>query len=152
MLIVGYVFAIRSERRLCAEVQVNLAYRWFCIGIEDKIPDHSVYCRARHDRFRESDALRRVFEAVVSMCITAGLVGGEAFSVDASLIKADVDKKKRVPGDQPIAWPKAEEAPMRFESTSRPWMLPSVTRRTMTGMVAGRAAAALEASRPKKSR
>jgi transposase len=110
MLIVGYVFAIRSERRICAEVQVNLAYRWFCkLGIEDRIPDHSVFCRARHERFRESDALRRVFEDVVAMCITAGLVGGDAFSVDASLIKADVDKKKRAPGDQPIAWPKAEE-------------------------------------------
>jgi transposase len=111
MLIVGYVFAIRSERRICAEVQVNLAYRWFCkLGIEDKIPDHSVFCRARHERFRESDALRRVFEDVVATCIAAGLVGGEAFSIDASLIKADVDKKKRVPGDRPIAWPKAEEA------------------------------------------
>jgi transposase len=111
MLIVGYVFAIRSERRICAEVQVNLAYRWFCkLGIEDRIPDHSVFCRARHERFRESDALRRVFEGVVAKCIAAGLVGGEGFSIDASLIKADVDKKKRVPGDQPIAWPKAEEA------------------------------------------
>jgi transposase len=111
MLIVGYVFAVRSERRICAEVQVNLAYRWFCkLGIEDKIPDHSVFCRARHERFRESDALRRVFEGVVAMCIAAGLVGGEAFSIDASLIKADVDKKKRAPGDQPIAWPKAEKA------------------------------------------
>jgi transposase len=111
MLIVGYVFAIRSERRLCAEVQVNLAYRWFCkLGIEDNIPDHSVFCRARHERFRDSDALRRVFEGVVAMCIAAGLVGGEAFSVDASLIKADVDKKRRIPGDQPIAWPKTEEA------------------------------------------
>src|SRR6516162_9790405 len=111
MLIVGYVFAIRSERRLCSEVQVNLAYRWFCqLGIEDRIPDHSVFCRARHERFRESDALRRVFEGVVAKCIASGLVGGGAFSVDASLIKADVDKKKRMPGDQPIAWPKAEEA------------------------------------------
>jgi len=111
LLIVGYVFAIRSERRLCDEVQVNLAYRWFCkLGIEDTIPDHSVFCRARHERFRESDALRRMFERVVASCIAAGLVGGEAFSIDASLIKADVDKKKRVPGDQPIAWPKAEEA------------------------------------------
>ena len=111
MLIVGYVFAIRSERRICAEVRVNLAYRWFCkLDIEDKIPDHSVFCRARHERFRESDALRRVFEGVVAMCIAAGLVGGEAFSIDASLIKADVDKKKRAPGDQPVAWPKAEEA------------------------------------------
>ena len=111
MLIVGYVFAIRSERRLCAEVQVNLAYRWFCrLGIEDKIPDHSVFCRARHERFRDSDALRRVFEGVVAMCIAAGLVGGEALSIDASLIRADVNKIKRVPGDRPIAWPKAEQA------------------------------------------
>jgi transposase len=111
MLLVGYVFALRSERRLCSEVQVNLAYRWFCkLSVEDRIPDHSVFSRARHERFRECDALRRVFEGVVAMCIAAGLVGGEAFSVDASLIKADVDKKRRVPGDQPISWPKAEEA------------------------------------------
>jgi len=111
MLIVGYVFAIRSERRICAEVQVNLAYRWFCkLGIEDKIPDHSVFCRARLERFRESDALRRVFEGVVAMCIGAGLVGGEAFSIDASLIKADAGRRTRVPGDQPIVWPKPEEA------------------------------------------
>jgi transposase len=111
MLLVGYVFALRSERRLCSEVQVNLAYRWFCkLSVEDQIPDHSVFSRARHERFRESDALRRVFEGVVAMCIAAGLVGGEAFSVDASLIKADVNKQKRVPGDQPMNWPKAEQA------------------------------------------
>jgi IS5 family transposase len=105
------VFAIRSERQLCSEVQVNLAYRWFCkLGIEDGIPDHSVFSRARHERFRQSDALRRVFEGVVAKCIAAGLVGGEGFSIDASLIKADVDKKRRLPGGQPIAWPKPEEA------------------------------------------
>ena len=111
MLLVGYVFAIRSERQLCSEVQVNLAYRWFCkLSIEDGIPDHSVFSRARHERFRQSEALQRVFESVVAKCIAAGLVGGEGFSIDASLIKADVDKKKRTPGDQPISWPKAEEA------------------------------------------
>jgi len=111
MLIVGYVFAIRSERMICREVQVNLAYRWYCrLGIEDKVPDHSAFSRARHERFRESDALRRVFERVVTICIVAGLVGGEAFSIDASLIKADVDKHKRLPGDQPIDWPAPEEA------------------------------------------
>jgi hypothetical protein len=82
MLLVGYVFAIRSQRQLCSEVQVNLAYRWFCkLGIEDDIPDHSVFGRARHERFRESDALRRVFEGVVAKCIVAGWVGGEALQV-----------------------------------------------------------------------
>ncbi|MGA9894965.1 MAG: transposase [Xanthobacteraceae bacterium] len=142
MLIVGYVFATRSERRLCAEVQINLAYRWFCkLGIEDKIPDHSVFCRARHERFRESDALRRVFEGVVAMRIAAGLVGGEAFSVDASLIKADVDKKKRVPGDQPLVWPKAEEA----SHAVREYLA------ALDAALVG-AAAAVEASPPRKSR
>ena len=71
---------------------------------------HLVFSRARHERFRQSDALRRVFESVVAKCIAAGLVGGEGFSIDASLIRADVDKKKRTPGDQPIDWPKAEKA------------------------------------------
>jgi transposase len=111
MLLIGYVFAIRSERRICAEVRVNLAYRWLCgLGIEDPIPDHSVFSRARHERFRESEVLRRVFECVVASCIAAGLVGGEAFSIDASLVKADVDQTKRMPGDEAIDWPKPEAA------------------------------------------
>ncbi len=111
MLIVGYVFAIRSERQLCSELQVNMAYRWFCgLSIESAIPDHSVFSRARHERFREGDILRRVFERVVGKCIVEGLVGGEAFSVDASLIKADVNPAKRVPGDEPIAWPQRDKA------------------------------------------
>ena len=99
MLIVGYVFAIRSERLLCREVQVNLAYRWFCgLSIEDKIPDHSAFSRARNERFRDSDIFRRVFERVVEACIVAGLVGGEGFAVDASLIAADANKQRSIPG------------------------------------------------------
>ena len=93
MLIIGYVFAIRSERALCREVQVNLAYRWFCgLSIEDKLPDHSAFSRARNERFRDSGIFRRVFERDVSQCIAAGLVGGEGFAVDASLIEADANK------------------------------------------------------------
>jgi transposase len=99
MLIVGYIFAIRSERQICREVQVNLAYRWFCgLGLEDSIPDHSVFSRARNERFRESDVFRRVFEHVVASCITAGLVGGEGFAVDASLIEADANRQRSIPG------------------------------------------------------
>jgi transposase len=99
MLIVGYVFAIRSERLLCREVKVNLAYRWFCgLDIEDKIPDPSAFSRARGERFRESDIFRRIFERVVAACIAAGLVGGEGFAVDASLIVADANKQRSVPG------------------------------------------------------
>src|SRR3954454_1392053 len=90
MLILGYVFAIRSERALCREVQLNLAYRWFCgLGIEDKIPEHSAFTRARNERFCNRDVFRVVFERVVSSCIKAGLVGGKGFAVDASLIAAD---------------------------------------------------------------
>jgi transposase len=101
MLIVGYVFAIRSERALCRDIGVNLAYRWFCgLSIEDKVPDHSAFSRARHERFRESDMLRRVFERVVEACIAAGLVSGEGFAVDASLIVADANKQRSIPGPE----------------------------------------------------
>jgi transposase len=101
MLIVGYVFAIRSERQLCREVQVNLAYRWFCdLGLEDPIPDHSAFSRARNERFRQGDIFRRVFERVVETCIAAGLVGGEGFAVDASLIEADANRQRSVPGKE----------------------------------------------------
>ena len=101
MLVIGYVFAIRSERLLCREVQVNLAYRWFCgLDLEDKIPDHSAFSRARNERFRNSDIFRRVFERVVEACIRAGLVGGEGFAVDASLIVADANKQRSIPGSE----------------------------------------------------
>ena len=97
MLIIGYVFGIRSERLLCREVKVNLAYRWFCgLSIEDAIPDHSAFSRARNERFRDSDIFRRVFERVVESCIAAGLVGGQGFAVDASLIAANA--KRSIPG------------------------------------------------------
>jgi transposase len=105
MLILGYAFAIRSERALCRDVQVNFAYRWFCgLSIEDKVPDHSAFSRARHERFRASDMFRRVFERVVEACIAAGLVGGERFAVDASLIVADANKQRSIPGSE---WNKA---------------------------------------------
>src|SRR5207344_1305631 len=99
MLIIGYAFAIRSERAICRDVRVNFAYRWFCgLSIEDKIPDHSTFSRARHERFRDSDMFRRVFERVVETCIAGGLVGGEGFAVDASLIVADANKQRSIPG------------------------------------------------------
>lgn len=69
MLIVGYVFGIRSERLLCREVQVNLAYRWFCtLDIESKVPNHSAFSRARNERFRDSDIFRQAFEGVFVHC------------------------------------------------------------------------------------
>src|SRR5471032_123692 len=121
MLIVGYVFAIRSERALCREVQVNLAYRWFCgLSIEDKLPDHSAFSRARNERFRDSGIFREVFERVVEACIAAGLVGGEGFAVDASLIAADANKQLSIPGkdwDKNRAPEKASRAVKEYLAT-----------------------------------
>ena len=99
MLIVGYCFGIRSERRLCEEVHLNLAYRWFCgLGLDGAVPDHSTFSKNRHGRFRDSDLLRRLFETVLQRCIDEGLVGGEGFAVDASLIAADAGDRTRVEG------------------------------------------------------
>jgi len=99
MLIVGYCFGIRSERRLCQEVHLNLAYRWFCrLGLDGNVPDHSTFSKNRHGRFRESELLRRVFETVLQRCMREGLVGGEAFAIDASLIKADANRQKGIEG------------------------------------------------------
>src|SRR6266403_2933243 len=99
MLIVGYCFGIRSERRLCEEVHLNLAYRWFCgLGLDGEVPDHSTFSKNRHGRFRDSDLLRRLFETVLQRCIDEGLVEGAAFAVDASLIAADVSERTRVYG------------------------------------------------------
>jgi transposase len=99
MLLIGYSFGIRSERRLCEEVHLNLAYRWFCrLGLEGSIPDHSTFSKNRHGRFRESDVFRRVFEDVVRACMAAGLIGGEGFAIDASVIEADASRNYRVEG------------------------------------------------------
>ena len=104
MLIVGYCRGIRSERRLCEEVHLNLAYRWFCrLGLEGDVPDHSTFSKNRHGRFRGSDLLRHVFETVVHRCMAEGLVGGTGFAVDASLIKADANRQRGVEGSQGLA-------------------------------------------------
>ena len=96
MLIVGYCYGIRSERRLCEEVHLNLAYRWFCrLGLEGKVPDHSTFSENRHGRFRESDVFRQLFETVLKRCMVEGLVGGEGFAVDASLVKADASHQRQ---------------------------------------------------------
>ncbi|MGF7192428.1 transposase [Robbsia andropogonis] len=103
MLIVGYCFGIRSERRLCEEVHLNLAYRWFCrLGLEDTVPEHSTFSKNRHGRFRDSDVLRHVFESVVGRCMSEGLVKGEGFAIDASIIRADASSVRAVPGSDPI--------------------------------------------------
>ena len=113
MLIVGYAFGIRSERRLCEEVHLNLAYRWFCcLDLSDPVPDHSTFSKNRHGRFRDSDLFRHLFEIVVARCISEGLVGGETFASDASLIRADANKQ--------YAAAKADWDPGRIDAREAP--------------------------------
>ena len=101
MLIIGYCLGIRSERRLCDEVHLNLAYRWFCkLGLEGAVPDHSTFSKNRHGRFRDSDLFRRLFEVTVKRCIDEGLVGGDGFAVDASLIRAEASRQHFHPGEE----------------------------------------------------
>jgi transposase len=98
MLLVGYCLGIRSERRLCEEVHLNLAYRWFChLDLADPVPNHSTFSKNRHGRFRDSDLLRHLFEMTVARCIDGGLVSGQRFAADASLIEADANKQNSTP-------------------------------------------------------
>jgi hypothetical protein len=111
MLIVGYCYGIRSERRLCQEVHVNLAYRLFCrLGLKGEVPDHSTFTKNRHGRFRDSDIFRYLFEAVVRECMLEDLIGGEGFAVDASVIRADANGQHSIDGKEPIDCGDPEQA------------------------------------------
>ena len=121
MLIVGYCYGLRSERQLAQEVELHLAYRWFCrLDLEDKVPHHSTFSENRLHRFRQSNVLRHVFERVVAACMTAGLVKGEGFAVDASVMEANASRYHgKAPGE--IAWTEPErQTPLRRQRWSRP--------------------------------
>lgn len=109
MLPVGYCFGIRSERRLCEEVHLNLAYRWFCrLDLSDRVPDHSTFSKNRHGRFRDRELLRHLFESTVARCIKEGLVSGQRMAIDASLIEADANKQNSTPKED---WDPAQVNP-----------------------------------------
>jgi transposase len=111
MLIVGYCFGIRSERRLCEEVHLNLGYRWFCrLELDDPVPNHSTFSKNRHGRFRENDTFRCLFEVVLRRCMSEGLVGGEGFAADASFIRADANRTRGVPKGETPEWEEPSRA------------------------------------------
>ena len=96
---------IRPERRLCEEVHLNLSYRWFCrLGLEGDVPDQSTFSKNRQGRFRDSDLLRELFEATVARYMAEGLVGGEGFATDASLMKADANKQRSANASEDVDW------------------------------------------------
>ncbi len=101
MLLVGYCFGIQSERRLCEEVHLNLAYRWFCrLDLSDRVPDHSTFSKKRHGRFRDSELFRHLFETTVARCIDEGLVSVQRMAVDANFIEADANKHNLSPKEE----------------------------------------------------
>ena len=115
MLVVGYLYGIRSETRLCQEVSLNLAYRWFChLGLDGHVPDRSTFSKNRYGRFAQGEVLRHLFETVVEQCMQAGIVGGVGALVDGSTVEADANRAKR---DSPD---KIEEAWSRKERIARP--------------------------------
>jgi transposase len=108
MLLVGYCYGLRSERRLTQEVELHLAYRWFCrLDLDDRVPHHSTFSENRLHRFRESDMFRHIFERVVTACMAAGLVKGEGFAVDASVMEANASRYYGKTPDE-IAWAEPE--------------------------------------------
>ena len=122
MLIVEFCMGVRWERRLCEDVRLNLAYRWFChLDLADPAPDHSTFSKNRHalpgrrmrsnrrkGRFRDSDLFRHLFEQVLERCIAEGLVGGDQFGDDAALIKADASRYGKV---EAAEWTPPMDAP-----------------------------------------
>ncbi len=101
----GYCYDIRSERRLCEEALLYLAYRWYCqLSLEDEVPNHSTFSKNRYGRFRDSDLLRWLFNDVLRRCMDAGLVKGDGFAGDASIIKADASRQRGLPGGEQVNW------------------------------------------------
>ena len=108
MLIIGYCYGLRSERRLTQEVELHLAYRWFCrLDLDDKVPHHSTFSENRLHRFRESDVFRHIFERIVATCMASGLVKGEGFAVDASVMEANASRYHGKAPDE-IVWAEPE--------------------------------------------
>lgn len=95
MLFIGYLYGIRSERRLLEEVNVNIAYRWFLgYGLTDKLPDASVIWQNRRRRYRHSDVPQQIFDEIVRQAIAAGLVSGKTLYSDSTHLKANANKNK----------------------------------------------------------
>jgi transposase len=124
MLLVGYRYGIRSERRLCEEGHLNLAYRWFCrLGLDGEVPDHSSFSKNRHDRFRDCDLLRKLFETVVRRCVAEELVEGAGFAVDARLIAADANKRRSAAGSDDVDW--AASRPCGIDPSAQEQIMPT---------------------------
>jgi transposase len=98
ILLIGYLYGITSERRLCEEVQMHIGYRWFVgLNLEDKVPDHSTFSKNRHERFSESDLFQRIFDEIVNQCVSQGLLTGKHLTVDSTYVQANAALKSLEP-------------------------------------------------------
>lgn len=96
MLLIGYLYGIKSERRLEEEVSLNLAYRWFCdMDLMQKVPDHSTFSQNRRRRFKNSAIFREIFNEIVLRCIELGIVSGETGVADGSFLPSNVSWESR---------------------------------------------------------
>jgi len=95
MMFLGYLYGIRSERRLEQEVQVNVAYRWFLgLGFNDSVPDHSTISRNRTERFADTGIFQEIFDEIVIQAIRKGLINGKTLYTDSTHIKASANKHR----------------------------------------------------------
>jgi transposase len=98
MLLIGYLYGITSERRLCEELKMHIGYRWFVgLNLEDKVPDHSTFSKNRHERFSEDDLFQQIFDEIINQCISKGLLTGKHLTVDSTYIKANASFKSLEP-------------------------------------------------------
>jgi transposase len=98
MLIIGYLYGITSERRLCEEVKMHIGYRWFTgLSLEDKVPDHSTFSKNRHERFGENNIFQEIFDEIISQCLSEGLLTGKHLTVDSTYIRANASMKSLEP-------------------------------------------------------
>lgn len=97
LLLVGYLFGIRSERQLIREVQVNVAYRWFLgLNLTDKVPDASTLSQNRRRRFNDSAVYQQIFDEIVVQAMKRNLVSGTVLYTDSTHLKANANKGKWV--------------------------------------------------------
>jgi len=96
MMLIGYLFGIRSERRLEQEIRMNIGYRWFLgLGLTDPVPDHSTISQNRRRRFKGSNIFQEIFDEIVRQAMASGLVGGDQLFTDSTHLKASANRNRR---------------------------------------------------------
>ncbi|THF72296.1 transposase, partial [Cohnella fermenti] len=95
MMLIGYLYGIRSERQLEIEINLNVAYRWFLgLGLYERVPDHSTISYNRNERFKDSDLFQEIFDELVRVAIHHRLVAGRVLLTDATHIRANANNNR----------------------------------------------------------